>query len=96
VNRMSGGIYAAILLVAGTALAAGPTTHTRTLNIAGIGAPLVSPDPNVRIVLISAFLAYVRVSIAWMAFRLRPVHRPKYSYYFLSISSCAEAGMSGR
>ena len=46
-NRFSGGIYAAILLVAGTALAAGPTTHTRTLNIAGIGAPLVSPDPNV-------------------------------------------------
>jgi diguanylate cyclase (GGDEF)-like protein len=53
----------------------------------------VSPDPNVRIVLISAFLAYVRVSIAWMAFRLRPVHRPKYSYYFLSISSCAEAAV---
>jgi hypothetical protein len=47
VNRFSGGIYAAILLFAGTALAAGPTTHTRTLNIAGIGAPLVSPDPNV-------------------------------------------------
>ncbi len=43
----------------------------------------VSPDANVRIVLISAFLAYVR----------GPTHRPKYSYYFLSISSYAEAAV---
>jgi hypothetical protein len=37
-NRLALSIYAAVLCFAGTALAAGPTTHTRTLNITGIGA----------------------------------------------------------
>jgi hypothetical protein len=37
-NRLALSIYAAVLCFAGTALAAGPTTHTRTLNITGVGA----------------------------------------------------------
>jgi hypothetical protein len=38
VNRFGAVICGAVLLFAGTALAAGPTTHTRTLNITGVGA----------------------------------------------------------
>src|SRR4051812_5070902 len=43
----------------------------------------ISPNVNARIALLSAFLAYVRLVIGWMAFRLRPPGRPKYCYRFL-------------
>jgi len=43
-NRLALSIYAAVLCFAGTALAAGPTTHTRTLNISGTAMPAVPAD----------------------------------------------------
>ncbi len=43
-NRFGGVICAAILLFAGTALAAGPTTHTRTLNVTGVLMPAAPGD----------------------------------------------------
>lgn len=44
----------------------------------------ISPNVNARIALLSAFFAYVRLVIGWIAFRLRPPGRPKYCYRFLS------------
>jgi diguanylate cyclase (GGDEF)-like protein len=44
----------------------------------------ISPNVNARIAVLSAFLAYVRLVIGWIAFRLRPPGRPKYCYRFLS------------
>jgi hypothetical protein len=38
VKRFGGVVCGVVWLLAGTALAAGPSTHTRTLNITGIGA----------------------------------------------------------
>lgn len=38
-KRFGAVVCGVVLLFAGTALAAGPTTHTRTLNITGMGAP---------------------------------------------------------
>jgi hypothetical protein len=43
-NRFGGVICAAALLFAGTALAAGPSTHTRTLNITGVLMPAAPGD----------------------------------------------------
>jgi diguanylate cyclase (GGDEF)-like protein len=44
----------------------------------------LSPDVNARIALLSAFLAYARLAIGWIVFRLRPPGRPKYCYQFLA------------
>ncbi|MCX4175938.1 MULTISPECIES: GGDEF domain-containing protein [Paraburkholderia] len=44
----------------------------------------ISPNANARIALLSAFLAYVRLVIGWIAFSLRPAGRPRYCYQFMS------------
>lgn len=44
----------------------------------------ISPNANARVALLAAFLAYVRLAIGWIAFRLRPPGRPKYCYHFMS------------
>jgi hypothetical protein len=44
VNRFGGVVCGVVWLFAGTALAAGPSTHTRTLNITGIGAVDTNPS----------------------------------------------------
>ncbi|WP_179404403.1 GGDEF domain-containing protein [Burkholderia guangdongensis] len=41
------------------------------------------PDPNLRAVLVSVLAVYVRVSIAWLAFRRRPRNRPAYACAFV-------------
>jgi diguanylate cyclase (GGDEF)-like protein len=42
----------------------------------------VSPNFNARASVVSAFLAYVCASIAWITWRARPSGRPSYSYIF--------------
>ena len=37
----------------------------------------------------SGYFAYVRVAVGWTVLRHRPIHRPKYSYYFLAIAAFA-------
>lgn len=44
----------------------------------------LAPNVNARIALLSAFLAYARLSIGWTVLRLRPAGRPKYCYQFLA------------
>jgi diguanylate cyclase (GGDEF)-like protein len=44
-----------------------------------------SPDANMRITVVSIFLTYVRFNIGWTAYRMRPPHRPAYSYYFVAL-----------
>jgi diguanylate cyclase (GGDEF)-like protein len=43
----------------------------------------IDRDMNARMVTMSAFLAVVRLAVARVAFRMRPRHRPVYSYYFV-------------
>ena len=45
----------------------------------------VAPNLDARVVVISAFLAYIRYSIAWLAYRYRPPERPVYGYYFVLV-----------
>jgi diguanylate cyclase (GGDEF)-like protein len=45
----------------------------------------LAPDVNPRIVLMSGFLAYVRLQVGWTAYAMRPPHRPRYSYRFVAI-----------
>ncbi|CAG4897288.1 GGDEF domain-containing protein [Paraburkholderia gardini] len=45
----------------------------------------VSPNVNARAALMSAFLAYIRIVIGWITYKLRPPDRPKYGYYFMSV-----------
>ncbi|AJK48360.1 diguanylate cyclase [Burkholderia plantarii] len=45
----------------------------------------LSPDVDARGALVSGFLAYVRLAIAWLAQRHRPAGRPRYSYDFVSV-----------
>ncbi|GAA4325951.1 GGDEF domain-containing protein [Pigmentiphaga soli] len=47
----------------------------------------VDQDINARIVLVSAFHAYVYLSIAWLVRKTRPAERPYYAYRFLSIAA---------
>lgn len=51
----------------------------------------LAPNDNARVVLMSAFLAYVRLSVSWTAYVRRPPHRPAYSYRFVAIV----AGLGG-
>ncbi|MDN7178984.1 GGDEF domain-containing protein [Caballeronia sp. SEWSISQ10-4 2] len=44
-----------------------------------------SPNVSARIVLISIFLAYVRLLVGWTTYTRRPLHRPGYSYQFVAI-----------
>jgi diguanylate cyclase (GGDEF)-like protein len=44
----------------------------------------LAPNVNARIVLMSTFLAYVRVLVGWTAYTMRPPHRPAYSYRFVA------------
>jgi diguanylate cyclase (GGDEF)-like protein len=65
------------------------------LELAGVGAVLitlvhwtfVTPNLNARVTMMSLYFAYVRFSIAWMAYRFRPMHRPQYSYLFVTITA---------
>jgi diguanylate cyclase (GGDEF)-like protein len=54
---------------------------------------VVTPDPNVRIPVISAFLAYARLSFAWIVWRYRPRHRPQYGYSFVFWVALLEAAV---
>jgi diguanylate cyclase (GGDEF)-like protein len=47
----------------------------------------VSPDVDARASVISAFLAYVRLVIGWMAQRYRSPGRPKYCYRFVTVAA---------
>ena len=44
-----------------------------------------SPNAGARIVVMSGFLAYVRLMVAWTTYTNRPPHRPRYSYQFVAI-----------
>jgi diguanylate cyclase (GGDEF)-like protein len=44
-----------------------------------------APNAGARIVVMSGFLAYVRLMVAWVAYTKRPPHRPGYSYQFVAI-----------
>jgi diguanylate cyclase (GGDEF)-like protein len=48
-------------------------------------------DLDTRIMVTSAYFAYVRFAIAWTALRYRPPDRPKYNYHFLAIAAFAGA-----
>lgn len=48
-------------------------------------------DPRLRVVLMSAFVAYSRFSIGWLAWRGRPANRPTYSYVFVAVVAVAGA-----
>jgi len=69
------------------------------LELAGVAAVLVgliywtfvAPNLNARVTAMSLYFAYARFAIAWMAYRFRPLHRPKYSYLFLTITALAGA-----
>lgn len=53
---------------------------------AGLGYwTYLAPDVNARIVLMSTFIAYVRLVVGWTAYTMRPPHRPVYSYRFVVI-----------
>jgi len=45
----------------------------------------LSPNEAARVTLMSAFLAYVRLSVGWITYTRRPLHRPGYSYQFVAI-----------
>ncbi|ANN76435.1 GGDEF domain-containing protein [Bordetella flabilis] len=45
----------------------------------------LAPNVNARIVLMSAFLAYVRLQVGWTVYTMRPPHRPRYSYQFVAV-----------
>jgi len=45
------------------------------------------PDINARIVLVSAFHAYVYASVGWNAWHGHKPGRPKYSYYFVTVTA---------
>lgn len=53
----------------------------------------VTPNLDARVALISAYFAYVRVTIGWTALRYRPPERPKYNYYLLAIAAFVGAGV---
>jgi diguanylate cyclase (GGDEF)-like protein len=44
-----------------------------------------APNINARVVLTAAFLAYVRIAVAWTVYAMKPPHRPGYSYRFVAI-----------
>ncbi|CAB3746266.1 GGDEF domain-containing protein [Paraburkholderia humisilvae] len=54
---------------------------------------VVTPNPNIRISVVSAFLLYVRVSFAWTVWRYRPRHRPRYGYDFVFWTALVEAAI---
>jgi len=45
----------------------------------------LSPNESARVVLMSTFLAYVRLLVGWTTYTRRPLHRPGYSYQFVAI-----------
>jgi diguanylate cyclase (GGDEF)-like protein len=45
----------------------------------------LAPDVDARILLMSGFLAYVRLMVGWTAYVMKPAHRPAYSYLFVAI-----------
>lgn len=45
------------------------------------------PNLDARVAISSGYFAYVRGAIGWTVLRYRPVHRPKYSYYFLGAAA---------
>ncbi|RKP49108.1 GGDEF domain-containing protein [Trinickia fusca] len=91
-------IVAAFMILQGTRQFFGRPA-TSWLECAGVGALLVgvvhgafvSPDLSVRVAITSGFFGYVRVVISWMACRLRPANRPRYSYWFVSGAALAGA-----
>ncbi|VVD60197.1 GGDEF domain-containing protein [Pandoraea anhela] len=53
----------------------------------------VSPHVNARSVMISGFIAYVRLNIGWMVLKFRPPGRPKYAYYFVAVAATLGAAV---
>lgn len=51
----------------------------------------VSPAVDARSAMISGFIAYVRFNIGWMVLKHRPLGRPKYAYYFVSVAAISGA-----
>lgn len=47
----------------------------------------VKPSLDASVAVSSGYFAYVRAAVGWTAWRYRPPHRPKYSYYFLAIAA---------
>ncbi|WP_207004643.1 GGDEF domain-containing protein [Trinickia mobilis] len=50
-----------------------------------------APNLSARVTMMSLYFAYARFAIAWMAYRFRPLHRPKYGYLFVAITALAGA-----
>ncbi|MPS26671.1 diguanylate cyclase [Pigmentiphaga sp.] len=51
------------------------------------------PDVNIRIALVSVFYTYAYIVVARIVFMARPLARPHYAYWFVSIGACL--GMIG-
>src|SRR5262249_39632348 len=53
----------------------------------------ITPNANIRIAVVSPFLAYARLSFAWIVWRHRPWHRPRYAYDFVFWTALIEAAI---
>ncbi|MFC0398045.1 GGDEF domain-containing protein [Paraburkholderia rhizosphaerae] len=53
----------------------------------------ITPNANIRIMLVSPFLAYARLSFAWIVWHYRPQHRPRYAYNFVFWTALVEAAI---
>jgi diguanylate cyclase (GGDEF)-like protein len=51
------------------------------------------PDPGMRVVVVSAFAIYVRLAIAWLAFRRRSASRSAYACVFVCVVALAGAAV---
>ncbi|MBN3821490.1 GGDEF domain-containing protein, partial [Paraburkholderia sp. Se-20369] len=61
------------------------------LLLALIDFALNGGGPRLRVVFVSAFVAYTRFSIGWLAWRRRPANRSAYSYVFVAVVAVAGA-----
>jgi diguanylate cyclase (GGDEF)-like protein len=73
-----------------------PSRHYEVVAFVLLAAGIVhwtyySPNAGARIVVMSSFLAYVRLMVAWITYTKRPLHRPGYCYQFVAII----AGLGG-
>ncbi|MBN9473891.1 MAG: diguanylate cyclase [Bordetella sp. SCN 67-23] len=79
-----------------------PVRHAEYVGWAALLAAMaywtyVVPDIGTRIALVSAFYTYAYVVVAVIVFMARPLSRPHYAYWFVSIGACLGAvGHVGR
>ncbi len=51
----------------------------------------VKPSLDASVTVSSGYFAYIRAALGWTVLQYRPLHRPKYSYYFLAIAALVGA-----